>query len=643
MILFYAFDREMLNAAGFLEKDIRSRNAIEMAIECELKTLVFIMPLDERVVISPSFRFESEMCRRILMRNREFIESGVIAEYRREASIEDFWAKKNETYRGAMDISGEYRKVYGQKEIYNEVSSLWIDRVPKQKVIGQVSRDTFMLNIKEQGRKYNVPTEQIDNVLKVTDETREDTFLWEVEAYMLSKYGISDDIVRRLGVREAMNLSYLDVFASQDFDLCKSSLGLANIEHMNPSYDMLRIKPILERLGILKVITSLPAERLLYIRSNPEVQAILEVLREHIIVKDESLVTICNAVNNTGELMSLITKLMIHTSGDTNMNTFSEQDDMLKKNTSRILHLSDLHFTDEKAMTSHYFYLKLDLTKNFHISKIDYLVISGDVCNIPDKDLYKIALSFVQMLSKDFAIPVENLILVPGNHDCDRNTSKKAYDKREQNIVDKDVYDSRYSSYSKYFYEQIKKKPYPMKPIDQFEDFVFASDGLCFLGLNSCWQIDHKNPMRSSICIEAIQKSASVWLDTEDYVKIAVWHHPLSGWASIQDTTFMDTLATAGFKACFHGHIHEAKNELFSYDAHHSIKMIGAGTFGAIQKDRGEGIPLQYNLIEFDKERRHLIVHTRKREKSDGMWQADARWDNKNHNPKSFYTVDCST
>ena len=460
---------------------------------------------------------------------------------------------------------------------------------------------------------------------------------------MLSKYGISDDIVRRLGVREAMNLSYLDVFASQDFDLCKSSLGLANIEHMNPSYDMLRIKPILERLGILKVITSLPAERLLYIRSNPEVQAILEVLREHIIVKDESLVTICNAVNNTGELMSLITKLMIHTSGDTNMNTFSEQDDMLKKNTSRILHLSDLHFTDEKAMTSHYFYLKLDLTKNFHISKIDYLVISGDVCNIPDKDLYKIALSFVQMLSKDFAIPVENLILVPGNHDCDRNTSKKAYDKREQNIVDKDVYDSRYSSYSKYFYEQIKKKPYPMKPIDQFEDFVFASDGLCFLGLNSCWQIDHKNPMRSSICIEAIQKSASVWLDTEDYVKIAVWHHPLSGWASIQDTTFMDTLATAGFKACFHGHIHEAKNELFSYDAHHSIKMIGAGTFGAIQKDRGEGIPLQYNLIEFDKERRHLIVHTRKREKSDGMWQADARWDNKNHNPKSFYTVDCST
>lgn len=116
MILFYAFDREMLNAAGFLEKDIRSRNAIEMAIECELKTLVFIMPLDERVVISPSFRFESEMCRRILMRNREFIESGVIAEYRREASIEDFWAKKMKLIVGRWISRGNTAKCMDKKK-----------------------------------------------------------------------------------------------------------------------------------------------------------------------------------------------------------------------------------------------------------------------------------------------------------------------------------------------------------------------------------------------------------------------------------------------------------------------------------------------------------------------------------------------
>ncbi len=94
MILYYAFDREMLNAVGFLEKDRKSQEAIEMTIENELKCLIFIMPLDERVVISPSFRFESEVCRRILARNREFTDNGIIAEYRRELNAKDFWVKK---------------------------------------------------------------------------------------------------------------------------------------------------------------------------------------------------------------------------------------------------------------------------------------------------------------------------------------------------------------------------------------------------------------------------------------------------------------------------------------------------------------------------------------------------------------------
>ena len=102
----------------------------------------------------------------------------------------------------------------------------------------------------------------------------------------------------------------------------------------------------------------------------------------------------------------------------------------------------------------------------------------------------------------------------------------------------------------------------------------------------------------------------------------------------------MDTLANLGFRACFHGHIHEAKNDLFSYDSYHSVRMIGAGTFGAVQKERGDGIPRQYNMLEFDKKQRKLIVHTRKREKDDGIWQADARWEDKNHNPKSFYVVE---
>lgn len=647
MILYYAFDREMLNAVGFLEKDRESQKAIEITIENELKLLIFIMPLDERVVISPSFRFESWVCRKILGRNRTFTDNGIIAEYRRETSAKDFWLKKNETYRSAMAISDAYRKAYGQEAMYKEISSMWIDRIPKQKSVGLSSRDSFMVNIRKQGKIFDIPSERIEDVLKVTDETREDTFLWEMEEHMLHKYDISDSVIRRLGVRDSMNQSYLNFFADQGIEICRSSLGLADIERVNPVYDMRRIKPILERLGVLHLIISLPADRILFIRGNPELQNMLDILREHL-AKDTSVTGIYKALMEFGDMASLIAKLILQPTGGNNMNistisTPSIENRILLENTLRILHLSDLHFTDEKMMKQHYFYLKLDLEKNFKIKKIDYLIISGDVSDRPDDQMYKVALTFVQTLANDFNIHPKHIILIPGNHDCDREVSKEGYDSENENIIDQNMYNNRYIGYSKYFYEPIKDKPYPMEPENQFEDFIFNEDGLCFLGLNSCWQIDHKYPNCSSICMEAIQKSKSIWCDAEDYVKLAVWHHPLSGWASIQDLTFMETLASAGFKACFHGHIHEAKNESFTYDAYRSIKMIGAGTFGAVQKDRGDGIPRQYNMIEFDKERRLLIVHTRKREKDDGMWQADARWEDKNNNPKSYYIVSCSS
>ncbi len=50
------------------------------------------------------------------------------------------------------------------------------------------------------------------------------------------------------------------------------------------------------------------------------------------------------------------------------------------------------------------------------------------------------------------------------------------------------------------------------------------------------------------------------------------------------------------------------------------------------------GIPLQYNLLSFDPAKNEITVHTRKKEKLDGAWSADARWGDKN-DPKPWYTI----
>lgn len=642
MIFYYAFDREMLNSIGFPDKSKESQKFIESTIEKDIKALAFFMPLDERIVISPSFRFESLVCRRILKNNQAFLDNGLIAEYRREMDIKDFWLKKNETYRSVMDISDAYQEAYNQKSIYEEVSSLWIDCITKRNAIGMISRDTFMDNVSSQGEKTSIPIEQVKEVLKITEETRETTFLWEREEYMLYKYGVSSDVIRRLGVRNAMNQSYIDVFADQNIKICKPSIGVVDIGNINPAYDMWKIRAALERVGILDIIFQLSAGEIIYIRRNTELQDMLDVIRNGVEEKKD-VDDIYSMVKSSGGIEALVRGLILQkfrgSKMDINKN-MRGKDEILQEGTVRMLHLSDLHFTDEKSMEDHLFCLKLDLAKNFKISSLEYLIISGDVSDRPTEDMYGAALKFVQKLADEFNICKEHIVLIPGNHDCDRDISKEAYDKKGKNVVDQDKYNDRYAKYNRYFYEPIKGKDYPAEPAMQFDDYIICDDNLCILALNSSWQIDHKHTERSSICMEAIQKSKTVWCDEKDYVKLAVWHHPLSGEASIQDTTFMDILANAGFKACFHGHIHEAKNALFTYDAHRSIRMVGAGTFGAVKEERGDGIPRQYNMIEFDKKQRLLIVHTRKREKDHGAWQADARWEDRNHNPKSYYIVE---
>lgn len=640
MILYYAFDREMLNAVGFGEADRTSRNAIEKAIEYELKCLIFTMPLDECVVISPSFRFESEICQRILVRNRAFTDNSTIIEYRRENNPKDFWLKKNTTYRHAMDISEVYRRAYGENKTYTEISSLWMGHAPKTEITGIVSRDVFMETVRQRGEKFLVSPEQVEDVLKVTDETREDTFLWEVEEHMLHQYGISDDVIRRLGIREAMNKSYINIFANQGVKVCRPGLGLPGIEDADPAYDMQRIKSALERLGIFERLISLSAQEILNVRRNPELQNMLDVLRRKL-AEGKSASDIYKAVNKVGDMASLMAKLTLHTIGGKGMDT-TTRESVLQKNTLRLLHLSDLHLCDEDSMKKHYFHLKLDLKKNFEIEKLDYLIISGDVSDRPVESMYQTAVTFIKNLIAEFEVPAGHVILIPGNHDCDREVSKECYGKKGTAITDQKKYNDRYLKYSQNFYQPIIGRPYPMEPEKQFEDYIFEKDNLCFLGLNSCWQIDHCNMDRSSICMEAVMESGTIWCDAKDYAKIAVWHHPLSGEGAIKETTFMETLANAGFRACFHGHVHEAKNELFSYDAARNIRMVGAGTFGAVREERGDGIPRQYNMIEFDKEKRLLTVHTRKREKDDGAWQADARWEDRNHAPKSYYEVDCA-
>lgn len=322
-----------------------------------------------------------------------------------------------------------------------------------------------------------------------------------------------------------------------------------------------------------------------------------------------------------------------------------------------ILHLSDLHFEDDTFPGVWRTQLETDLKKELGITKLEYLVLSGDIANRSTEEEYDVAFAMVDGFVKPFGLDASRVLIVPGNHDLNWELSEEAYPfvpKRKLPpalpegryilagdagalLRDEDRYRNRFGNFNKFYRRVYVGQDYPTDYSDQFMFVERDEDRILFLGLNSSWHLDHHFRDRPSIYMPALSKALDRLQDGkyDGWLKVAVWHHPVSGKEMMNDE-FMQLLAVHGFQLCLHGHIHEAIENFHQYDERRGIHIIGAGTFGAPARERVTGIPLQYNLLTFDPRTGEMIVNTRKKEKTDGAWSADARWGDKN-NPSPSY------
>jgi hypothetical protein len=205
-------------------------------------------------------------------------------------------------------------------------------------------------------------------------------------------------------------------------------------------------------------------------------------------------------------------------------------------------------------------------------------------------------------------------------------------------LRDDKLYVDRFANFNTHFYRRVYSgQDYPQDYANQFLFVERPDDRILFLGLNSSWQLDHHFNKRASIHMPALSHALDRLQDGkyDGWLKVAVWHHPVTGREMMNDD-FMQQLAVHGFQICMHGHIHEANQGFYHYDDARGLHIIGAGTFGAPAHEQVTGIPLQYNLLTFDPTTREVTINTRKKEKPDGAWSADARWGNKNKPDPSY-------
>lgn len=340
----------------------------------------------------------------------------------------------------------------------------------------------------------------------------------------------------------------------------------------------------------------------------------------------------------------------------------------------RILHLSDIHLGTPSKGSHYQVGLITDLEQELKVNELDYLVISGDIATRSMRAEYQVAFDFVRGLLGHYKLSRRKVIIVPGNHDLNWDLSARAYiythkipsESSKEFISLGELgalrcnahrYRKRFANFNNFFYKRVYRKDYPPDYDEQAILYPAPDDHVLFLGLNSCWELDHHYYNRASINVESVNRALEQLIKTQKYgyarkqgdeidpqgnkytgwLKIVVCHHPITGREMMNDE-IMQLLAVHGFQLFLHGHIHEATESFYKYDDKRHIHIVGAGTFGAPATQQEPGIPLQYNLLTYDPEAHVITVETRKKEKPNGIWKADARWGDSN-NPAPRYTI----
>ncbi len=154
---------------------------------------------------------------------------------------------------------------------------------------------------------------------------------------------------------------------------------------------------------------------------------------------------------------------------------------------SQVLHLSDLHFGTTDNARIWYAQLAEDLRYELNCSRLDALILSGDIASKSTPDEYAAAQLFISRLCQEFQLDPQQIAIVPGNHDLNWELAESAYigTNREDyqgelkegcyleesgsviKVRDEAIYKQRFAHFSR-FYQEITGNNYPLEYDQQY-------------------------------------------------------------------------------------------------------------------------------------------------------------------------------
>lgn len=271
-----------------------------------------------------------------------------------------------------------------------------------------------------------------------------------------------------------------------------------------------------------------------------------------------------------------------------------------------IIHISDLHVAAKELAgkvdnslrsnktwlvaqpdEKNHYYIKdfCDYIKNHCKGYELYLIVSGDVADSSDYNEYIYAAQFIQQIMDQLSILKNRVLIVPGNHDINRNECEN----QARQADEKSAYlcnEGKYKQFAE-FYHSLLNKTFPINS-SIVDVLKLDEEKLLFVGVNSNYKIGYKDGY-GAVDINDFKSAMTKYKEQySDYEKIAVFHHNIyanyenntshyGSWEKDEWLNFKRELEYFGFRCLLYGNEHTRSSDRVP---NMTIYYSDSGSFG---------------------------------------------------------------
>ncbi|MCX6674608.1 MAG: tetratricopeptide repeat protein, partial [Methanothrix sp.] len=272
---------------------------------------------------------------------------------------------------------------------------------------------------------------------------------------------------------------------------------------------------------------------------------------------------------------------------------------------------------------------------NPHLSKIDFIVFSGDAANTGQPDEYiKATEDLFKPLLEACQLGKDRLFMVPGNHDLDRDLIPAALLKllnsnEEVEACWSDERNRRLLSQPFQAFHHFLTDCTGQKPPEYCSVASFVIDGrkIALLGINSAWMsARHKDEDgefsdQGYLCIGEPQIYESLENISDSDIKIAVLHHPLD-WLAPFDLSRNEVHLKRKCNFILHGHAHKPGASEVRDNFGYYITIPACACYDRIMPSNSD-YTYSYNYVHLDFDTDRGFVFLRRWSEINRVWWKD--------------------